>query len=282
MAFLPSPSSGTGQMGSERFVLKSLVAESSAGEVHRAYDTEREHDVFLAILSRIRFLDGPILLNYPINQEFESILAAILPATIGSSRQTRIRRADIVHVSAGTCERGVYIAFRMRRLRGFGRRRVGGFGRPTKRIVLERAAGQCEACGMVVGAKLELDHVRPLSMGGSSGADNAQALCTFCHAAKTSIERRISVRNRKFYVRRSFSENEGSSRCLAITLAGHPCHRSRIIGMGFCWSHLEMGPYQRYGDALLAALGSPAVANTRIAVGGKSDPDGSISGILDR
>ena len=51
-----------------------------------------------------------------------------------------------------------------------------------------RARGRCERCGAA--AKLEVDHVVPVSEGGDGSLENAQALCHACHTTKTASERR--------------------------------------------------------------------------------------------
>lgn len=60
-----------------------------------------------------------------------------------------------------------------------------GFSRATKELILERAAGFCECCG--VGAVEQAHHRRPRSSGGSKAADtntaaNALAVDARCHA----------------------------------------------------------------------------------------------------
>lgn len=42
----------------------------------------------------------------------------------------------------------------------------------------------CEAAGRIAAAE-ELDHVRPISKGGSDSRDNLQPLCRQCHKDKT-------------------------------------------------------------------------------------------------
>ncbi|MEU4920280.1 HNH endonuclease [Streptomyces parvus] len=52
-------------------------------------------------------------------------------------------------------------------------------------LVLARFA--CQACG--AGERLEVDHIVPVSRGGTSTLDNAQVLCQPCHRAKTVRDR---------------------------------------------------------------------------------------------
>lgn len=60
-----------------------------------------------------------------------------------------------------------------------------GFSRATKELVLDRAAGFCEACG--IGRPEQLHHRRARGMGGSTADDtnipaNALAVDARCHA----------------------------------------------------------------------------------------------------
>jgi 5-methylcytosine-specific restriction endonuclease McrA len=47
---------------------------------------------------------------------------------------------------------------------------------------LKAAAGKCAKCGAT--EDLEIDHVWPRSLGGTSEADNLQVLCSSCNKAK--------------------------------------------------------------------------------------------------
>lgn len=54
---------------------------------------------------------------------------------------------------------------------------------------LNRARKACERCGRS-DLKLEVDHVVPLSQGGSNGILNLQVLCRLCHVSKTNYNRK--------------------------------------------------------------------------------------------
>jgi 5-methylcytosine-specific restriction protein A len=66
-------------------------------------------------------------------------------------------------------------------------------GRPWRRkraAILAQSAGRCVSClraGIVTPAE-EVDHVKPLSQGGTDDQDNLQALCKGCHSAKSARE----------------------------------------------------------------------------------------------
>jgi 5-methylcytosine-specific restriction endonuclease McrA len=51
-----------------------------------------------------------------------------------------------------------------------------------RQIILDRDR-VCVECGSTV--DLELDHVKPLSLGGDDSLDNLQLLCRVCHLDKT-------------------------------------------------------------------------------------------------
>lgn len=62
---------------------------------------------------------------------------------------------------------------------------------PTRRLAHFLAAGgRCAGCGMRIGPgqRWDLDHIVPLSEGGSNGEDNLQVLCRTCHGGKTRRE----------------------------------------------------------------------------------------------
>jgi 5-methylcytosine-specific restriction endonuclease McrA len=48
---------------------------------------------------------------------------------------------------------------------------------------------QCQSCGATVedGAKLEIDHIKPVSKGGTNDPDNLQVLCKNCNLGKSDI-----------------------------------------------------------------------------------------------
>ena len=52
---------------------------------------------------------------------------------------------------------------------------------------MERDGFQCVWCGEVGGSeksRLSVDHIRPLSQGGTNGKTNLQTLCHFCNQMK--------------------------------------------------------------------------------------------------
>ena len=68
------------------------------------------------------------------------------------------------------------------------------FGPATKQLVLDRAGGKCELCGMPVGVP-HLHHRRPRGMGGSKrvetgGASNCLVIHPSCHADVESNRQR--------------------------------------------------------------------------------------------
>lgn len=80
-------------------------------------------------------------------------------------------------------------------LMGYQRRIVKTVNRPsavTKRYVLMRAQGRCELCGKPAPFEidgepyLQLDHIIPISRGGSNSIDNLAALCPNCNCFKSN------------------------------------------------------------------------------------------------
>jgi 5-methylcytosine-specific restriction protein A len=60
----------------------------------------------------------------------------------------------------------------------------------NRKIVLARANGRCEQCG-TRSRRVQVDHVIPVSQGGTHQVGNLQVLCSgpgSCHARKTAAE----------------------------------------------------------------------------------------------
>ncbi|MGW4446459.1 HNH endonuclease [Streptomyces sp. NPDC004682] len=61
------------------------------------------------------------------------------------------------------------------------------WARTIRPRALARDGFACVLCGVREG--LEVDHIRPISRGGTWTLDNAQTLCAGCHREKTSKDR---------------------------------------------------------------------------------------------
>ena len=64
--------------------------------------------------------------------------------------------------------------------------------RPTgyKRLEVAAASGwRCAACGEMLQAAFEVDHIVPICYGGRNDPRNLQALCCNCHGRKSARER---------------------------------------------------------------------------------------------
>jgi len=57
-----------------------------------------------------------------------------------------------------------------------------------KKQVAAAQSWDCKACRMRLPASYEVDHIVPLSAGGTNDHDNLQALCRNCHGEKTQRE----------------------------------------------------------------------------------------------
>ena len=66
-----------------------------------------------------------------------------------------------------------------------GRPRRVSFGFRVRFLILQRGLYRCRIC-KASGVKLEVDHIVPLSLGGSNDIDNLQALCVQCNRGKSN------------------------------------------------------------------------------------------------
>ena len=55
--------------------------------------------------------------------------------------------------------------------------------RRNRAVIIRQAAGRCQRCGKH--ARLQCDHIVPVSHGGTHALSNLQALCKSCHGRKT-------------------------------------------------------------------------------------------------
>ena len=116
---------------------------------------------------------------------FPSVAAA--KRTLGWSdaetRDVRRRLRDGPFVKEGL---RIDYAVRGRKLRQRGRGDMGCYvGKELRRAIT--AGKVCAECGG--GGPLEVDHIVPLAIGGSTEPENLQPLCRACHAAKSAAER---------------------------------------------------------------------------------------------
>ena len=58
----------------------------------------------------------------------------------------------------------------------------------TKKMVASNQKWRCVGCGGLLDFTYEIDHIQPISQGGSNDLDNLQALCPHCHRVKTLEE----------------------------------------------------------------------------------------------
>lgn len=56
-------------------------------------------------------------------------------------------------------------------------------------IMMNRAEGCCEACGLFAPYMMDLHHVKPVRDGGGGGPENLIALCANCHRCVTAFYR---------------------------------------------------------------------------------------------
>ncbi len=74
-------------------------------------------------------------------------------------------------------------------------RGYGSTWRKLRKLIAAERAAICARCGRAdISARMHLDHIRPMSQGGSNDPDNLQWLCASCHSRKTISEDRGPVR----------------------------------------------------------------------------------------
>lgn len=59
-----------------------------------------------------------------------------------------------------------------------------------KKRLIEEQKNSCAICRKSIQTVSEIDHIRPLSFGGTNDESNLQVLCPNCHATKTRLERK--------------------------------------------------------------------------------------------
>ncbi len=77
--------------------------------------------------------------------------------------------------------------------------RRGAVSAPVTKLVAAAQAWRCAGCDELLPAAFQIDHRVPLWRGGPDAADNLQALCPNCHAAKTqqeAVDRRLASARR--------------------------------------------------------------------------------------
>jgi hypothetical protein len=63
------------------------------------------------------------------------------------------------------------------------------FNQETRDILINKCNNICKGCDSLLDKKFHIDHIRPLSNGGSNDIKNLQALCVECHKNKTLNEK---------------------------------------------------------------------------------------------
>jgi 5-methylcytosine-specific restriction enzyme A len=95
------------------------------------------------------------------------------------------------------------------------------FSKKERVTIFEAAQGCCHICGGKIGANeaWEIEHVRPLSMGGANDPDNLAPAHVKCHAGKTAAEAGPRARADRLRDKRMGFKPKPSSRPLAGTIA---------------------------------------------------------------
>ncbi|WP_325051405.1 HNH endonuclease [Streptomyces corynorhini] len=119
-----------------------------------------------------------------------------------TTRGTHMRCIDCTEPAThrGRCKthHGAYEgreSVRSRRARGRRRANRRDAAARLRRRVQERGSAWCDWClGDFPADGVDVDHVRPLSLGGADVDGNVQVLCHGCHGLKTRTEFGVSVR----------------------------------------------------------------------------------------
>lgn len=114
---------------------------------------------------------------------------------------------------------------------------MSGIPERLRRLVVRRAAGRCEYCGLAQEgqeATFHIDHVKPRSVGGVTAADNLALACVSCSLRKES--RRSAV-------------DPSSGRRVPLY---HP--RRQLWAVHFRWQGAVVVPLSATGRATAAAL----------------------------
>ncbi|MGW3930140.1 HNH endonuclease [Streptomyces microflavus] len=58
-----------------------------------------------------------------------------------------------------------------------------------RKVVRKAVAGTCARCGgTFLPSQVDIDHIKPLALGGEDVATNVQVLCKRCHVIKTAMD----------------------------------------------------------------------------------------------
>ncbi|MFE0699423.1 HNH endonuclease [Streptomyces sp. NPDC058872] len=58
-----------------------------------------------------------------------------------------------------------------------------------RKAVRKAVAGTCAMCGVTyLPSQVDIDHIKPLALGGEDVAGNVQVLCKRCHVVKTAMD----------------------------------------------------------------------------------------------
>ena len=124
---------------------------------------------------------------------------------------------------------------------------------PVRREVLQRAKERCEYClsrSDLLGAELEIEHIIPESLGGTSSFDNLCASCATCNRHKGSRIREMDAETgqnvRLFHPRRQrwnrhfrWSQDGvqiiGKTKCGRATVKALQMNRQRLVRARRLW-----------------------------------------------
>ena len=116
----------------------------------------------------------------------------------------------VEYTGSEPAEQGATLAQRAAKSNGFGTRHISDV---TKREVWQRDGGKCRACGST--ERLEYDHKKPVSKGGTSEPSNIQILCRPCNRSKRTGDATPAQPLRSLEKRREEIQDKTESRPVA-------------------------------------------------------------------
>ena len=87
-----------------------------------------------------------------------------------------------------------------------------------KKVVAYRQKYICAGCECLLPPNHQVDHIKPLALGGHNGYSNLQALCVPCHARKTKEQRKLLLASR--YAREAVAQSSAAANASSAGAAG--------------------------------------------------------------
>lgn len=182
---------GPGMIFGQRFIVLHEIARTEGMHVYAARDVEHDRvAVGLTIVPALEPDSGSAL-----DAQVRTSLDLVRLSDFGSPSRRRLGRCrgrwTTCFLGQGSTYGVWYSAWEVNPnvLARPYRTRATEFSKTMRLHVLQRANDQCERCGRREG--VQVDHVVPVAVGGTSDLANGMALCQGCHQAKTAVAARL-------------------------------------------------------------------------------------------